>query len=219
MKNVYHFHIPKTAGRYVQNSLIFSLNVACKRNDINTRGILNTAHSGWNLVDNDTYLFTFIRNPIERTISHVMFYHPYFRQDTVEDTKDIVMDYLYSENVEYLWNYQSKFITSTDLDMDSNFYKTFSYDLSLMDERLSRFNKIVKCNEIDDQKMVEIYNESCNHLGMTHEMSDNVPYNVPDSMYFNDISKEIYLSLTDSEREYLEYKNLHDTILYSKVFL
>lgn len=217
MSSIYHFHIPKTAGRYIQNSLIFSLNIACKRNDINTRNTLITSHSGWGLVNEDQYVFTFIREPVRRTISHVMFYNPFFRQETIEETKQVVMDYLKSEETEFLHNYQSKFITSIDIDMENKFHKTFDYNLSLLEERLARFNKVIKSENINDQTLADIYNECCFKLGMSHEIVDKVPYSVPDTIYFNDISGQVLESLTEEEKLYIESLNEVDIRLYNSI--
>lgn len=223
MKNIYHYHIPKTAGRYITDSVILSLNYAFKKNNINTRNTLKSEHNGWSLVDEESFLFTFIRKPVDRTISHVLFYNPMLARDTTENVKINVLNYLEKDTSAFLDNYQTKFICSVDSDMENKFHESFEYDLLLKNERISRFNFLHKTDTITDITLSEIYNMCCDYMDLSHERSTKIPFKLswPEELseqyWSSEISKQIRESLSQSERSFIESKNELDMDLYESI--
>jgi hypothetical protein len=148
MKKVYHLHIPKTGGRFLSESTISFLNYDCQLNGVDPRYSLVTNHGGWTDVDDDTYIYTTFRNPVHRAISHYVFYRPYLETENTLKVKDQIFDFLCKPENEYMNDYQTKFITTTENKVEELLDTDFNYDMSKLDERLNRINFIVKSEDL-----------------------------------------------------------------------
>jgi hypothetical protein len=215
MKNIYHLHIPKSGGRYLADATIPFLNYDCQLAGIDPRYSLNTGHNGWSGINEDTYIYTSIRNPIHRTISHYMFYRPYLEVDDIEKTKEQIFESLFRPENEYINNYQSKFISATSLDLQEGVF--FEYDFSLLNERLKRINFIVKADDLSNSYATEIYKQSCEWLNITPNQTEIVYKEETQSLFKNGISKQIIDSLTDEEKNIILSVNNKDWEIYNDI--
>ena len=67
---LYLLHIPKTAGWYLRTELLDFVADGLKEKNIELIDFENNSHSGWSLVDDETYLITCFRDPVKRLVSH-----------------------------------------------------------------------------------------------------------------------------------------------------
>lgn len=213
MNILYFCHIPKTAGYYVEETLFSALNETCKNNGLDTSVVLKYGHFGWKPVNEDTYIFTISRNPINRTVSHFVYYNPEITTLSIEEAKKHMLEFV--ENNSFMHNYQTKYLCSmtvenhsNDIFMDNgtNGYK----------EKFDRVNKIVKSENINPEKLKDLYYYFC----MTRGLGDpilNVRF--PEYRIIENISgaaRAIRDSLTMSEVKYLESINEKDFEFYER---
>lgn len=215
MKKIYHFHIPKTGGRFIYTSTIHFLNYDCQLNNIDPRFVLRSQHSGWNNIDDDTYLYTTIRNPIERLVSHYVFYNVDIWHENPEDIKNQLLNKLKSSELDYLCNYQSKIICSEDTDLEEKTDNYFEYDFSKLDERINRINFKIKTNEISSLNVTKIYNDSCAWLGIEPFQKEPINISIKQNVFTNQKSKEVLQLLSQDDIDYLIEMNNVDWNLYN----
>jgi hypothetical protein len=215
MKKVYHLHIPKTGGRYLADATIPFLNYDCQIAGIDPRYSLNTSHGGWSEVDQDTYIYTSIRNPIDRTISHYVYYRPYLISETIEETKEKILESLFKPENEYINNYQSKFLSSTAFNMREGI--DFDYDFLLLNDRIERFNFIVKEDDLSDNYATEIYKQSCEWLNIIPSQTKIIYSEEQQNLFKNVTSKEIIDSLTNKEKNIILDFNEKDWEVYKNI--
>lgn len=212
MTPLYFLHIPKTAGFYVENTLMAALNEGCKRSNIDTRHNLIYGNQGWRPVQKDTYIFSIARNPINRTISHYVYFNPEVITFPAEELKPTMFRYI--EQNEFLHNYQAKFIASQHEKMDEVLDSPqMDQGTELFNERAARINKLVKSENINPTTINDLYTEFCDVLGVTEPMQ----LTFPDYRVFEHISmltRGIRDSLTVSEVSYLTDINSLDFEFY-----
>ena len=217
MKKILHFHIPKTGGRYLSQATIPFLNYDCKVAGIDSRYSLDTNHGGWNEVDNDTYVYTTFRNPINRTISHYLFYRPYLEIEDTVKVKDQILEDIHKTENEYLNNYQVKFLTNTEGKVEEVLDQEFNYDLSLLNERLNRLNFVSKIEDISEIHINRIYRESCDWLGIEPNYNKIVYPRSAQTTFMNLKSKEVLEILTEDEKDEILSLNFKDHEIYKNI--
>jgi hypothetical protein len=211
VKNVYLMHIPKTGGQYFSDSLISALNEGCKNKNLNTRKILKDGHRGWSEVDQDSYIISIFRNPINRTISHYLYYNP----PTIQSMEEIKISLLkFVELNDFMHNYQSKFICSDQINYAENLNNQFfTYDLDKLSSRLNRINKKIKTNSISPKLCLSIYKECCDVLDIEPVSNISFPdYRSP--LYLSPLSKEMRQNLKKEEIDFLTDINKQDFELW-----
>lgn len=217
MKSIYHMHIPKTGGRYLDSAVMSFLNYDCQLNSIDPRYALKTSHQGWKPVDEETFIFTTVRNPVERTISHYMFFNPSLWTQDISEVKYGLFKYLENPSNQFILDYQTKYICSTIHDMEVQLNNGFVYNLDLLDERLSRINIIAKTSEISDNFCTYVYRQSCDWLGIEGHQKDIISIRKRDDIFINDRSQEVIDSLTQEEAEFIQSINQLDMNLYNSI--
>jgi len=152
-----YVHIPKTAGWYIRHELLDFVLDPLEEKGVSFLEVKDHYHTGWNLVDDQTYVITSFRDPVKRLVSHFTYmcglrdyyYYALNSQDyphglrllansVVQNTKQVwnyqpTIEDLYrwiEDNKNYLTDYQSKNIM---LDYDINdhqlFWNDFYFDL------------------------------------------------------------------------------------------
>lgn len=117
------------------------------KNDIQYGNILKSKghRSCLPLDNNDIFSFIFLRDPVERTVSHWLHIYENRLSDNIQKDKSKLIDYIYQNTEKGIINYQTKFISysgteeiiSIDESGLSNYVDIDSYNLAK-----NRLNKI-----------------------------------------------------------------------------
>lgn len=212
-KSIYLMHIPKTGGQYFSDTLISALNENCKNNNLNTRLLLKDGHAGWSERKEEDFTISIVRNPINRTVSHFLYYNPEVLTGEINDAVKKLMAFV--ETNEFINNYQSKFICSDEINYESNFNNQFfNYNLSNMSERVSLIDRLIKTDEISPSLVKNIYDECCYILNIPIQ---NITF--PDYrsyQYLSPLTKELRDKISMSEVNKLTELNYLDFYLYER---
>lgn len=214
MKTIF-FHIPKTNGRNVHIVVQQSLQLEILRLNKQYGDVMPIhGHRGFGLLDSeDIFGYTFIREPIQRAISHWL--HIHWDQPADKFTPTIL-----GNPDHHLVNYQTKFISHSGLNiipLEGNI-ENFTADINLARKRIDKLKYVFRMEDSDRRLIDNLRDILYDHLGLTKtfETPNVFPVNInPNTMKFYD-------SLTSSELSELEdlFKidiELYNTINYSKV--
>jgi hypothetical protein len=213
MNPLYFCHIPKTAGHYVEETLFSALNQSCKNSDVDTNINLKHGHYGWSPVRPETYIFAITRNPINRTVSHFVYYYPEVLRFEVNQIKNLMFDFLHKN--EFMHNYQTKYLCSLNADNHPNDGE-MDQGTDGYEEKFNRINKLLKTETINPETLASLYYEFCNVLELNY-IIENISF--PDYRIMENISsaaRGIRSSLTKSEVSYLSEINYLDFELYER---
>ena len=148
-------HIPKTAGWYIREELLDYVLDPLREKGVNYLEIKDHYHTGWTLVDDQTYSISSWRDPVRRLASHFIYliglrdyyYLAYHSDDyqnkqlalsVVNNTKQVwnyyptIKSFLewIEDNKEYLKNYQAKNIMlNHDINDHQIFWDDVHFDL------------------------------------------------------------------------------------------
>jgi hypothetical protein len=215
-KKFYFLHIPKTGGRYVKTYILSQL-----RNKYDVIG-LEERHSGWiDQIDEETYLFSIIREPVEFVCSlyaHVVSEKAgLLKLEVIESTmKESMRDHVTNIHLdkEYLfkwldvnkWTYnmQSKHIlngSTPGKNIIDNIVQKYQFtndiDKELLYARLKSINLLIRQNSLYDPEV--IVKKIANDLDI--EMAGEIQ---KDELTFHNMaSSNLYNSLTEEEKDYI----------------
>lgn len=227
--SLYLLHIPKTAGRFIREEVLYPLVPAVSRSKILFIGhTLDPApiHCGWvDEISNQTYLLSSFRHPVEQAVS-------YFCQRTLEWSRYVNVPVLEIEGlftkekmlrqikkVPYFYeNHQSKFFVY-NLPWMNGTKRDYSLDpkehMDLIYSRIDRLNLFLKITS-DPLYSLPIAKKICVDLGVEFP-SCEFPLNqgvLP--AFTNKVSKQIYFELTEGEKEMiLEMSNIDAEIYFN----
>lgn len=214
MKTIF-FHIPKTNGRNIHTVVQQSLELEILRLGRQYGDIMPIhGHRGFRILDTeDVFGYTFLREPIQRAISHWLHIH---WDKPVEEFIPTILG-----NPDHqLVNYQTKFISYSGCDLitlDGDI-ENFTADINLARERIDKLEYVFRMEDSDRTLIDNLRDILYKHLGLikTFETPNVFPVQVnPNTMKFYD-------SLTPSELSELEdlFKldiELYYTTNYNKV--
>ncbi len=214
MKTIF-FHIPKTNGRNVHTVVQQSLELEILRLGKQYGDIMPIhGHRGFEILDTeDVFGYTFLREPVQRAISHWL--HIYWDKPIKEFIPTIL-----GNPDHQLVNYQTKFISHSGCDLiqlDGDI-ENFTADINLARERIDKLEYVFRMEDSDRMLIDNLREILYDHLGLTKtfETPNVFPVQVnPNTMKFYD-------SLTPSELSELEdlFKldiELYYTTNYNKV--
>jgi hypothetical protein len=214
-ESIYLMHIPKTGGQYLSETLISALNEECKNNNLDTSNLLKDGHSGWLSRKDSDYTISIIRNPINRSVSHYVYYNPDRLNGSVKDVIKSILSFM--ENNSFMQNYQSKFLCSDQINSESNLNNQFfEYDLSKLEERTSQIDKLITTESLSPNLVKELYINSCNILNINPQNEIVFP-EYRTYRYLSPLTKEIRDSFTKSDIQILKNLNNIDYNLYESV--
>lgn len=224
----YHLHIPKTAGNYVRSELTFALEETFKENDI----AFVVGHLCWvKYIDQHTYVFSTLRDPAKRTVSHFAFMvqSPYFELEgtTLEDrdnpTAKEFMRWV-EAYPEYINNYQAKNLIFNPPKhgamVPNNFFflKEPSFlelhlDEAKVWEHARRVDLLMKDVQLTAENMEKAKQHVFESFGVSESMQ---PHPMADYKWHNitDNSKKLYDRLAPSDIDLLYELNKIDSELY-----
>ena len=225
--SIYFLHIPKTAGRFIREEVLYPLVPNISRSRILFLGHTldsNPVHTGWSdeILPN-TYVLSSFRHPVEQAVS-------YFCQRTLDWAKhvnapDEEVDGLLTKEkmlrqmkkVPYFYeNHQSKFFiyntpwmngVKRDYSLDPKNYQDLIYS------RIDRLNLFLKVTD-NPSYSIPIATRICNDLGVAFPDCE-FPVNVGVLPIFsNEASKRIYSELTPGENDAILEMSSVDSDIY-----
>lgn len=199
MKDLWYFHIPKTAGRALKENVFDVL-----ENDL--YGYANLKYNDHNsfsqLDNNNSCSISIIRNPVERTISHWLYFYKNARRINPELEKKEMIDYLINHPESCLINYQSKFI-STEINNYGIEKDIFGYtpDMNLVKKRINSITYLLDSQNQNN----ELYQKLLDDIKLNFGVLDNKKQLFKNTYkYKNKHSQDVFNSLNIKEVKLLE---------------
>lgn len=206
MKPVYFFHIPKTSGRFFVMNTTTLIEHELLNKGIQYKDILKAyGHRSFKPIDTvDALAYTFLREPVARTISHWLHIHQKFLTGSMVQDKKALIDYLYANPTSSIIDYQTKFIAYSGDDEIVNITpngegfidKITPVELSFAKERLSKLTYIFDQKDQGDDLRYKFLNLMYTHFGITPTVENTI--NLKFRIGNND-SLRLYSSFSDSE--------------------
>ena len=213
-KNFYFLHIPKTGGRYAKEYILSQLEDTLKTLPITDR------HEGWVEVNDDTYIFSILREPVQFACSlyaHEVMQKAGLMENVLINSKEYIdrnisnvyldKKYLIAYYMANPWarNLQSKHIVNGRTDSKKitdviiqKYTFTDKVDKDLLYERLNRINLLVRQTSLYSPKPVA--KKLCDDLDI--KMAGEIEN---DNLIFHNIaSSNLYNSLTEEDKKWLE---------------
>jgi hypothetical protein len=214
----YFLHIPKTGGRGFRHRLMNDMLPIIKQN-----GIENINHSHlhgcWSRdIKDSTYIFTILRDPVKRTVSHYFHLVDYLesinRRNILEPSTEGLIKWV-KQNESGVRNFQSKNFLYDNTDQSfilyNDTFKNVNFDFDLVLERLNRVNFVVKLEEFDSN-VDFISNKIMSDLGINEKIKENTYETFPSSD-----PESVYRDLSDEQMNYIKSLLDFDYKLYSSV--
>lgn len=220
IKPVYFFHIPKTSGRFfvINTTLLIEhelLNRGVQYNDI----LKAYGHRSFNPLDTQDILgYTFLREPVSRTISHWLhIYENKLTGSMVQDKKAFI-DFLYANPADPIIDYQTKFIAYDQddgiIDIIHGPFATpvTEADYNLAKTRLSKLTYTFDQKDQGDDLRYKFLDILYAHFNITPTVENTV--NLKFRMGNND-SLRLYSSFSDKEIQEVQDLLKNDVELYN----
>jgi hypothetical protein len=211
---IYHLHIPKTGGQYINSTILIPLNKTFEENNIKNIAI---GHACWRKITDETYIVTCFRDPVQRTVSHFCYYlKSSLNVNNIKSSKKEFLNWI-SQNKNYISNFQSKnliyedsiinapffflkddnFLNISKVNKNDVFNKAKRVDLLLKNDRLNaKYSKIAKekiCNDFEIKIQKEPNKTFFNKNKESFSLYSELTIKEIDFIYsINDIDSDIY---------------------------
>jgi hypothetical protein len=227
----YFLHVPKSDGRRFTDSIVIPLKNSNPEFTVynqeeyipvNENDQSPFHHQGWDSrITDSTYIVMIMRDPIERAVSwyidrikaDVKNTPGYNKNTKVHLLKDKFINYVNTDSRFY--NPVSKCLLN-DLGKDRSFLTNNSpiKNIDLVFERALRVNMIIKMNTFMECDKNLISEKITKDLYLNKIIPDLDVFKETD-YYTNSESKELYLSLTDSDKENIKKNLMLDYYIYN----
>lgn len=203
MKSFYYLHVPKASGRVFFKHVLKGL---VESNELNNRYLfpesndISYTHHGWHdLISNDTYLISSLRDPVEAMISYRIHHGGL-------DSKDHLMS-----TIDKVANLQSKsFMTWADNRVEPE--SKIELDRELILDRLKKVNLLLDSKDININNFNKLKERIAKDLGSIEKYSEEV--NEDTDEFRTAGVKEFCDSLTKEEIDIIKEVNYMDVELY-----
>ena len=219
---IYFMHIHKTGGRHIIATVRDAMLETLNENDIKIIKRPNT-HGGWHSeVDEQTYVFTVLRDPVEQAVSLYAHQISLNKMGDIKDEYDkskLTKEHFFSwlQEKDLYPNFQAKHFLGDELyfvrDHPQNmFHVQLNFDEKLLEARKNKVNLFLNNNNIDGRSM-EIQEKIFSDLGIkgTAKALESKKPSV------NPESKILYDTLTEEERDFVRNYSPIDDYLYKNV--
>lgn len=226
---VYFLHIPKSGGRFFTKYIINQIEPILKENGIDILQLPEKVkkHGGWHKdIDDQTYIISVFRDPVEFFVSAIA--HMMADQNGLVDNDNdfIIKDkerileisktFLFEQldQIKYLKDFQSQnFILSPQErfilhEAQSYYNKNFIFDKTLIYERLSRVNLMMRHKDLKNMDYNKLISKISNDLGI------NIPIDfslVDREHYKNNSSENLFNKLNEND-----IKKIYNNFLFDK---
>jgi hypothetical protein len=209
-------HIPKTGGRFVSINIFPFIEKIIQVNNLNKdKFIFESSHRGiypLSLYKN-CYSFSLMRNPVERTISHFLFFNKNDEFKINKKTKNIFLDWL--EDNEFIRNYQSKYF----LIYDENIYENIN-EIKLREikkegviQNIKKIKKVYRTESIDNKMIQEIFKLTIEHCELLEYYKSRPIISIPSQKNYK--SAELFKIMSKKEKSLIESYNELDMDIYN----
>ncbi len=218
----YFLHVPKTGGRYFINSYLKDMEPIFNNSNIDIL-YREYGHMFWRPdVSDTTYIFTTMRDPIRRTVSHYChiaeMLDKFGKKHGYETTPEVFISWV-KHREKMISNYQAKSFLYHNLDFSKAYtYKMhkneeieFDIDKEALYKNFNRINFKVKIESFEDNKDI-IIDKILSDLGI--EDKPNITYT---NKFENYDSGILYESLSEKDKEYLKSILEIDYELYNMI--
>jgi Sulfotransferase family len=236
-KRIYFLHIQKTGGRDLMYRLI-------QRDDVIAYYAVGyktpeeNAHLGWDTryITNDTYVFTLLREPVQRAVSHYAHITTLTKNAVYRPENEIDMSAL---SFDRLWEYLqehpnvSRFMTMSILEnrencvLHLNSADQYIISRDKLDEKLSKMAQLIRVEKFTPLRFIQLRKDLHEFLGtskfiFSNDASDSIDYyteslkNLPAQTFTNKYSEDLYSKLTQSQLDMLQEYCAPDNYLYEK---
>ena len=156
--NIYHLHIPKCGGQYINAELLPHL--VSSLEPIGVENNYHGYHKAWEPVTKDTYIVTSLRDPAKRTVSHFC----YSIHDEFESFEDYTLDIdgllrWIDRKQSFVSNYQIKNLLFNYSGSNFHFFDgndkfmSLEIDRNLLDTRIERIQVLLRDNQLNRDRM------------------------------------------------------------------
>ena len=224
-ESFYHFHIGKTGGTYLYNTLVEPLFEALWANGIFT--LNGSYHVGW-LQRPNNYILSSFRDPVKRTVSHYAFYkmgggRRNSRQTDIPDFMTWVDTHrnLLADHQSKNFLYEKKnFILNTfnPTEMLDPDFLAIATDKKTLLARVSEVNILLRDNQLNNVTCQAVLDKISADFKL--ELPPQITPIKKKSLYrITDESFQIYQSLTENEKKYLYELSPLDSEIYFSPWL
>lgn len=214
--SVYFMHIPKTGGRFVSMNIFPFIEQIIQVNNLNkNRFTFESSHRGIYPLDlyKNCYSFSLMRNPVERTISHFLFFNKNDESKINKKTKNIFLDWL--ENNEFIRNYQSKYFLIHDKNIYENINEVKLKTIKKEDvvQNIKKIQKLYKTENIDNKMIQEIFKLTIGHCELSQYYKVRPIVSIPSQKNYK--SSELFKIISKKEKSLIENYNKIDMDIYN----
>lgn len=241
-KSFYFLHVVKTGGRFLLNYVIEPITEILEKNGVEVikspiieNSVRRNRHMGWHPdIDDSTYIVSIFREPT--TWSCSWFTHIYHQRNNLlnlDKQASVIKSVTLNKDDLFLWlekernfnNYQSKnYIlqpdknnSSINKEIDIFHQEGNSVDIDLLYSRLERVNLLIKQNNLKKMDYNDLIKKISTDLGI--DIDYRVPYGADRFYQSNPSSQNLYKSLNDSDKDYINSIMDIDKKVYDSRFL
>jgi hypothetical protein len=204
VKSFYYLHVSKASGRFLYTYVLADLIEITRGSDIEylfpPSSDPNWTHHGWNnLISDDTYIISSLRDPVEAIVSYRIHHGGLADKEHLMETINKVT------NIQY-----RSFLHWDDNRVDP--HKEVVFDKDLMISRLNRVNMLLESKDINILNYKKIKKAIADNVGISGVSYENT---YEDTNRFKSAGvKEFCDSLTEAERDRIKEVNYMDVELY-----
>lgn len=185
-------------------------------NNLNkNRFTFESSHRGIYPLDlyKNCYSFSLMRNPVERTISHFLFFNKNDESKINKKTKNIFLDWL--ENNEFIRNYQSKYFLIHDKNIYENINEVKLKTIKKEDvvQNIKKIQKLYKTENIDNKMIQEIFKLTIGHCELSQYYKVRPIVSIPSQKNYK--SSELFKIISKKEKSLIENYNKIDMDIYN----
>lgn len=205
-RNIYFLHIAGTGGRALKEYILNPL--------LNKNAEIVGKHGGWsNNINGKTYVICILREPVQHACGFYL--HFICKEKDGIDVKSQFLDYY--RNTKQIHNFQSQNLVASGQNFDygkgEHFQKNIvEIDENLLQERIDRIDLLIS---------QDLLKENIQHV--SDILADDLylkriqVLNVDNYKYSNGDSRNLYMSLTEDEKQEIQDLNSIDYKIYSQL--
>jgi hypothetical protein len=204
VKSFYYLHVSKASGRFLYTYVLADLIEITRDSDIEylfpPSSDPNWTHHGWNnLISDDTYVISSLRDPVEAIVSYRI------HHGGLADKEHLMKTINKVTNIQY-----RSFLHWDDNRVDP--HKEVAFDKDLMISRLNRVNMLLESKDINILNYKKIKKAIADNVGISGVSYENT---YEDTNRFKSAGvKEFCDSLTEAEIDRIKEVNYMDVELY-----
>lgn len=209
-------HVPKTGGRHLTTTVLPYLTLALREQGFDPKNCLKYIHTGWPVLREEDGVVLTYRYPPRHSVSAFFYFRPWLVDGNPENGRSNLLSALSGAEGQRIFNFQTKFICSTEDPDITGLQRDIVYDLDLLPPRLEATTMFVDGDDLQVKKISNVYLESCRFFALEPESETSIPV-IYTPEFALEYSKLVYDILTEEELLWLEDRNELDMELYRQI--